>query len=389
MSSSVLSGFILLTAMLVNALALPPYLVRKAEIQTVSQILAEDGDLMVAGVSGSGRRSLIQWAAQQVGARIINIDCLRATTSSRFLTLLAEGLLGVFATPQELNLIEQWTKEHPLKLEQVPIHPSLVWKAGMKEEWGIFQSLLTLPQVMAELLDCRVVFVFQNFPHIRSWDRSGEWEAYLRQEVKRQSRINYVIIATIPEPWADESHLQVMTLAPVPRLELQDWSQSVMAAKSLQFDQTALELFLDYMQGHLGDAIALARRIVLEYQVGVLEGYQNLASYSQNRLHPAHTIQIHHVRHSMLALIEDRSLTFESLLLLLPPIQARVLESLAIDPTDSPHAKDYVRIHQLSKGGGLQGALSGLEQKGLIHGPKLGYRVAMPLFAFWLKQRLS
>jgi hypothetical protein len=91
----------------------------------------------------------------------------------------------------------------------------------------------------------------------------------------------------------------------------------------------------------------------------------------------------------MLALIEDRSLTFESLLLLLPPIQARVLESLAIDPTDSPHAKDYVRIHQLSKGGGLQGALSGLEQKGLIHGPKLGYRVAMPLFAFWLKQRLS
>jgi hypothetical protein len=127
----------------------------------------------------------------------------------------------------------------------------------------------------------------------------------------------------------------------------------------------------------------------LEYQVGVLEGYQNLASYSQNGLHPAHTIQIHHVRHSMLALIEDRSLTFESLLLLLPPIQARVLESLAIDPTDSPHAKDYVRIHQLSKGGGLQGALSGLEQKGLIHGPKLGYRVAMPLFAFWLKQRLS
>ncbi|MEB3310972.1 MAG: hypothetical protein VKJ02_12125 [Snowella sp.] len=73
----------------------------------------------------------------------------------------------------------------------------------------------------------------------------------------------------------------------------------------------------------------------------------------------------------------------------MPPIQARVLESLASDPTDSPHAKDYIRKHQLSKGGGLQGALLGLEQKGLIYGPKLGYRVAWPLLAFWLKQRLS
>ncbi len=34
-------------------------LLRKAEIHAVSQILAADGDLMVAGVSGSGRRSLL------------------------------------------------------------------------------------------------------------------------------------------------------------------------------------------------------------------------------------------------------------------------------------------------------------------------------------------
>jgi len=76
-------------------------------------------------------------------------------------------------------------------------------------------------------------------------------------------------------------------------------------------------------------------------------------------------------------------------LLLLPPIQARVLESVASDPTDSPHAKEYVHKHQLSKGGGLQSALLGLEQKGLIYGSKLGYRVALPLLALWLKQRLA
>jgi hypothetical protein len=87
--------------------------------------------------------------------------------------------------------------------------------------------------------------------------------------------------------------------------------------------------------------------------------------------------------------VEDLSLTFESLLLLLPPIQARVLESLALDPTDSPHSRDYIEKHQLSRGGGLQGALAGLEQKGLVYGSKYGYRIAMPLLGFWLKHRLS
>jgi len=90
----------------------------------------------------------------------------------------------------------------------------------------------------------------------------------------------------------------------------------------------------------------------------------------------------------MLALVQDMSCTFEALLLLLPPTQARVLESLALDPTDSPQSSAYIKKHQLSRGGGLQGALNSLEQKGLIYGPKFSYRIALPLLNFWLKQRL-
>ena len=87
--------------------------------------------------------------------------------------------------------------------------------------------------------------------------------------------------------------------------------------------------------------------------------------------------------------MEDLSLTFESLILLLPPSQVRVLESLALDPTDSPHSRDYIQKHQLSRGGGLQGALASLEQKGLVYGPDYGYRMTMPLLAFWLKYHLA
>jgi hypothetical protein len=67
----------------------------------------------------------------------------------------------------------------------------------------------------------------------------------------------------------------------------------------------------------------------------------------------------------MLSLVHDMSVTFEALLLLLPPSQARVLESLALDPTDSPQSNAYIKKHQLSRGGGLQGALTSLEQKGV------------------------
>ncbi|RUR75765.1 ATP-binding protein [Chlorogloeopsis fritschii PCC 9212] len=383
----------------------PRYLVgRQAELEQVSAVLAQDGDLMVAGVPGNGRRSLIRWAAQQIGARVLEIDCLRVTNSSRFLELLAEGLVEVFSDPAELELIQRWSTEHPLILEQyLTRRTRLVWHVPAKDNWDILKALLTLPQVMAEWLDCRVVLVFQNFPHIRSWDRTGKWEDYLRQEVDRQNRVSYVLIATVPEPWVYESNLHIVTLAPLERKDLQSWIINAMAAEGLKFeaDSQALNMFLNYVQGHLGDAIALARRIWLDCRAFAKmkeQGAQKNASGAINSqlqsspiIYPFEDglIQTHHVHRSALSLVEDLSLTFESLLLLLPPIQARVLESLALDPTDSPHSRDYIEKHQLSRGGGLQGALAGLEQKGLVYGSKYGYRIAMPLLAFWLKHRLS
>jgi hypothetical protein len=357
---------------------------RQAELQQICKILAADQDLMLTGVTGSGRRSLIRHGAQQVGARVLEIDCLRATTSSRFVELLAEGILHIFTTPDERALIDQWTVAHPLRLEQPSTqHARFVWQVHLNDEWLILQALLNLPQLMAERLRCRVVFVFQNFPHIRSWDRAGRWELYLRQEIQRQSRVSYVVLATTPEDWVDDSQVQLVSLLPLQHQELEPWVVATMAAAGLTFEVDALNLFLDYAQGHVGDAIALARRIWADYR----SFYADEGTMVVSKFSPT-LIQRHHVHCSTLRLVEDLSLTFESLLLLLPPIQARVLESLAIDPTDSPHSRPYLQKHQFSRGGGFQGALTGLEQKGLIHGAKVGYRVALPLLSFWLKHRI-
>jgi hypothetical protein len=362
---------------------------RKTELQQVSQILVQDCDLLVVGAPGIGRRSLIRSAAQQIGARIVEIDFLRTTNADRFLRLLADGITETFVDPTELALIQRWSTGHPIVLEQSH-KVRLVWQSASTQDWILFQTLLALPQFLAEQLSCRVVIVFQNFPHIRSWDRTGEWENYLRQEIQRQSRVSYALISTIAEPWMQDSDLKRITLAPLDDESMTTWLVATLASEGLQFDSLALTLFLGYVQGHLGDAIALARRVWLDQAAfGSRKGDRSelLEEFSEAALEGF--ITAHHVHRSALALAEDLSITFESLILLLPPSQVRVLESLALDPTDKPHARDYIQKHQLSRGGSLQGALSSLEQKGLVYGAKFGYRIAMPMLEFWLKQRLS
>lgn len=345
---------------------------RQLELQQVSQILLSDHDILLAGVPGIGRRTLIRAAAKSCGARVLEVDCLQATNYSRFLELLAEAIVQTFQSPEELAFIDRWSKAHPFIVRSTNGRTQLAWHPAPGKEWTLFEALLTLPQALAEWLDSRVVIVFQNFPHLKSFDRSNTWEQYLRQEVQRQSRVSYALIATVAERWSESSDLKVLSLSPLPDKVLQTWLVQAMVAEQLEFEPESFALFLSYVQGHFGDAIALARRIWLE--AGKREGS---------------IVQPHHVERSAIALIEDLSVTFESLILLLPHSQVRVLESLALDPTDSPHAREYIQKHNLSRGGGLQGALASLEQKGLVYGAELGYRIALPLLGAWLKYRLG
>jgi len=393
---------------MIGNLFIPETLVgRQAELQQVSQILAADGDLMLAGVPGSGRRTLVRCAAQAVGAKIIEIDCLRATDSGRFLQLLAEGILQTFQTPAALLLIQQWSVDQPITLEttlnrSINRQTRLVWQPS-SDTWNLFQRLLTLPQVLAEELNCRVVLLFQNFPHIRSWDRSEKWQSYLREEIQRQSRVSYALIATFAESWVQHSNMQIVLLGPINHEELTAWLVSAMARENLQFDldSQALQLFLDCVQGHIGDAIALARRLWLNHRalgIGIETWAEALPVDCDNppnaqtpgpKPQTPNLIHSHHVHRSALSLVEDLAFTFESLILLLPPSQVRVLESLALDPTDSPHSREYIQKHHLSRGGGLQGALASLEQKGLVYGSEYSYRITMPFLTLWLKHRLA
>jgi predicted kinase len=346
---------------------------RSIEFQRVVEVLAQDGDLLITGVPGSGRRTLARGGAQEVGAVVLEIDCIRATDGERFLQLLAEAI----SQSWEAAKIQVWAEHNGQEFLIFDAENKLkvVRRLSQKQLWQAFELLLELPQIIAEDLQQRVVLILHSFPHIRSWDRNSLWEMTFRQKINQDSDVSYILIATIAEKsnYLDENNhpLETIQLPPLAHEVLAMWAREILHTQGLTFDSRsqALQIFLDAVQGHISDAMSIIRRL------------QSLCRYDA-------LITEQDVEKAIAGLLKDLSMTYESLLMLLPANQVHLLESLALDPTEKPQSKDYIQKHGLSRGGSLQGALTGLQHKGLIYGAEQGYKLAMPLLALWLRQRL-
>jgi hypothetical protein len=349
---------------------------RSREFQRIVEVLAMDGDLLIVGVPGSGRRTLVRAAAKEVNAVVMEIDCIRATDGERFVQLLAETIGQNFNNSQIQDWVKTSANEYFVFENEASRKLKLRCGLDQKQLWQGFEFLLKLPQKLAQDDDKRGVLILYAFPHIRSWDRSGLWEATFRREIKVQTRTNYVVIATIGEAnnHIEESDypLEVLELGPLAKDIIAVWARGILHTQGLTFDprSQALQLFLDAVQGHIGDAMTLIRRF---------QGIPHLNSLITEEA----------VQEAIDGLLKDLSMTFESLLMLLPPNQVHLLESLACDPTDKPQSREYIQKHCLSRGGSLQGALVGLQHKGLIYSAEQKYQLALPLMALWLRQRLG
>ncbi|PLZ95371.1 ATP-binding protein [Fischerella thermalis CCMEE 5268] len=354
---------------------------RSTEFQRIVEVLAEDGDLLIAGVPGSGRRTLVRRAALAVGAIILEIDCIRATDGERFVQLMAEAIAQNFDAVKIQDWVASSGKEFfRFQIEEnssIPTSKLIPMRSlNPKQLWQAFELLLKLPQILAESQNQRVVIILQSFPHIRSWDRHSLWEATFRREINQQTHVNYVLIATIAETthYSEETNypLETIQLAPLARDVVALWAREILQTVGLTFDSRskAMQLFLDAVQGHIGDAVAIIRRL-------------------QALRRPDGLITEQEVQLAIEELLKDLSITFESLLMLLPGNQVHLLECLATDPTEKPQSREYIQKHGLSRGGSLQGALTGLQHKGLIYGAEQRYQMALPLLALWLRQRLG
>lgn len=355
---------------------------RQAQFQQITRALAKDRDLLIAGVPGSGRRTLVRRAAEEMGAKTIEVDCIRATDGRRLVQLLCEGISLAIQSQGAIAFLRSWIAGEASQFfvlsqsNRFTLHCHLQEKATDEELWQAYERLLMMPQQLAESVKRQVAIVLHGFPHIRAWDRTHLWENSLRREIRRQAQVSYVLVATLAERGDrsedEEIGLEVVKLTPLSDDVVAAWAREVLHHQGLTFDprSQSLELFLKAVQGHIGDASALVRRL---RHVRTTNGLIGNAQMEQ-------TLQ---------ELLGDLSTVFESLLVLLPASQAQLLESLALDPTDKPQSRDYIQKHHLSRGGSLQGAIAGLQHKGLIYGSDLGYKLALPLFALWIQQRLS
>lgn len=355
---------------------------RQAQFQQITHALAQDRDLLIAGVPGSGRRTLVRRAAAEVGAKIIEVDCIRATDGQRLVQLICEGISQGVKSQGAIAFLEEWVTGEAAQFfvfspqNQVNLKLKLSNSAKDEQVWQAYEMLLKVPQQLAESVNRQVVMILQSFPHIRSWDRNGRWEKLLRSEIKRQTEASYVLVATLAETSdrfeESDISLETVKLTPLADDVVAAWAHAVLNREGLTFDprSRALEKFLNAVQGHIGDASTLMRRLCTTRVSNGLIGDRQIEQ----------TIQ---------EVLTDLSTIFESLLSLLPASQAQLLESLALDPTNKPQSREYINKHHLCRGGSLQGAIAGLQHKGLIYDAELNYRIALPLFALWIRQRLS
>lgn len=349
---------------------------RSAEFQRIVEILAMDGDLLIVGVPGSGRRTLVRGAAQAVKAIVLEVDCIRATDGERFLQLLVEAInqsFDVLEISKALDTLDTAREFFAFHVDESGIKLKLMPQRDQKQLWKAFEILIELPQQLVTNSQQQAILILHSFPHIRSWDRQNLWEATLRREIKQQDRVSYILIATIAETTNQTDYpLEIVQLAPLANEVLALWTRDIFQAQGLIFDfrSQALQLFINAVQGHIGDAMTLVRRLqVLRRVDGIITEEE--------------------VEQAISGVLKDLSITFESLLMLLPANQVHILECLAIDPTEKPQSREYIQKHGLSRGGSLQGALTGLQHKGLIYGAEQNYKLALPLLALWLRQRLS
>jgi hypothetical protein len=233
---------------------LPQGFVDRADLRgDLVEVLIAKSHCLVTGVPGSGRRTLVRAAAQQIEMRLLEIDCLRTTSPKQFLQVFGNVITQTFTDAKSFALIQAWSLEHSVTLESLtPGGARFVWHVASGQEWQLLNPLLDLPQQLSQALECPIGVVLQNVAHIRSWDRQGRWETGLAKVIEQQGQVSYILVTAMAEDWGKTSSLRTIALPPLSHDELRPWLIAEMEAAGLRLDPDThpTDLFLSYLQGH-------------------------------------------------------------------------------------------------------------------------------------------
>lgn len=353
---------------------------RQDELNEIIRTLKNDEDLYLTGAPGSGRYSLIRQASKEVNAALLPINCVRARDGASFVRLFIREIFCSFGVKhrnlilQKLICINSSCQDDIFIVrdrEDVPI----LMNGNLDKEslWLVFNHVISSIQEIINDVGGRSVILLNQFSHIRSWDRTGKWEEFLTDKVKCDPGVSYIILGTVAEEYSNlivnnDNSIKLLELRPLPRHIIMAWARQELHLNHLSFDfmDGAHDLFLEIVQGHIGDA-----RIILSQLILICKPNEEIKSAK--------------LRQALDNILKDFSAIFETLLFMLPYSQLQLIECFAVESTKKPHKKDYREKYGLSKGGTLQAALKGLQQKGLIYGAEYGHQLTLPIFSYWIR----
>jgi hypothetical protein len=366
------------------------------EFYSVINCFQEDEDLLITGVPGSGRYTLVTQAIKKIGARLIEIDCIKATSELNLINLLIKNIYKAFGKRYEdtinqklskilenKEIIKKYSSINDISIVQIlpETNSNLLWET--------FKLIVNLPEQIIENPKDRVVIFLNQISHIRSWDRRKKslngWEEYLRNQINQNEQVSYLILETVSELEELESDItdgmnyykafpncpvKVIQLKPLHNYSIMNWISNTLNKSDLNITKDGIDEIVGLVKGHIGSVESLIKRLKLICK-------------------PKTIINKPQVENAINDVLDDLSVVFESLLLMLPASQLQLIECLAIEPTGKPHSKKYRDKYNLDKGGTLQGAIKGLQQKGLIYGAEDNFQLTLPLFATWIKNNLK
>ena len=388
---------------------------RSEQLKAISEAIDSDTDLVVAGPPGSGRHFIVGLAVEkaQQKSKSVEVDCLGATSRADFTELLCSAINHSFEEELGALPLKDSLQDWLLSQSQTNLY---IKESGqlcirfkqdscqnyIDSEW---RNLLQVLKKIAQAHNLRVLLIFRNFTHIRTWEKEEIWELALRQEVKDIEEILYILIGTIGELQEDQYRLKdhllkdrekgtkseavkqlrerlctsykSIRLGPLADSDLEEFIDAKLTAAHMRLSSlnSVREHFLKLVDGSLGCAVMLLERI--------MEIYENEDKEDQIK-----EIMKSELNKAIGSLLKEQADVYETILLMLPPRQAKLLMCLALDPTDKPHSRNYIQKHHLDKGGTTQGALLGLQKKGLIHHQESQvYKLTLPLLNLWIHQR--
>lgn len=345
----------------------------QAELEKIIQLLVEDFDFVLEGAPNSGRFALIQRAVNEIDSDLIRVDCLRSSSIEELLKLLVRETRFLYQSNFQKNL-NDFLSDH-----KDSVYEKFFARENTDEDIQGF-SLDFYSEIIKDLVDFidyfskyrnrKSVIVLEHFYHVDTWDKKTNYAQKFLQKIAKAPDTSYVIVGFIGEVQRP-CDLRVVEIASMSDSSVTAWSRSVLKQYGVQFNYKdgALDEFINTVQGHAGDA-------------------RSLMKYIRPHSRDEREVNRSDVLRAKRELLEDFQGIFEALFVALPDSQRHLIQCLATDPTSKPHKKNYVEKHNLVKGGSLQSAVKGLQQKGLLFDSEDNkYRLTLPLFACWLREK--